>query len=455
MSISVEEVKHVSAFAQSQMSLRDGGQKPRVIASQAAMLQGRIARTCPLDAVLAKDLTEAISQGPWTSEQKVSIADAISNRMIELASVDQEKGKRRSNQVVTGFQNYMTKGEVDILTGEHNDIHKLSVLVDRCCKVGVDIPSEKSVKHIISVYLSISKPGTHDPLAARAASLELKRLLKSRCRVTPCVVSGITDYPEDPRQLPSVLYEKAYAAEAPLMNAVDLTTLSDSGSVVACRKTSRLVRGSVAITPIDPPVMMAANAAQIMSQNPMTMMGQQFMNMMMNMCNQQMNHRGSTVPIQFNNQYPLNHTPPPPPTPATPLAIADTPSPEQTPKHDSPNQQKVGSLCEWPQPTMPLSQSLTVVDTAFGARTVATEDDNDATTHKKKGVKKTNQKSSSSKQAPKAKAKAKGNKPSHSAKTSKANLKAPSDLLKKHSGGCARCRYTKGCTPSCWKLRGY
>jgi hypothetical protein len=27
--------------------------------------------------------------------------------------------------------------------------------------------------------------------------------------------------------------------------------------------------------------------------------------------------------------------------------------------------------------------------------------------------------------------------------------------LKKYKNGCARCRYTKNCTPSCWTLRGY
>ena len=82
---------------------------------------------------------------------------------------------------------------------------------------------------------------------------------------------------------------------------------------------------------------------------------------------------------------------------------------------------------------MPLSQSLNVVDNAFGTRTGATEDKDNEDAKQKKG-RRSNQKSSSSKQAPKAKAKAKGNKPSHSKKTSKANCKVPSDLLKKYSG---------------------
>ena len=104
---------------------------------------------------------------------------------------------------------------------------------------------------------------------------------------------------------------------------------------------------------------------------------------------------------------------------------------------------------------MPLNQSLNVVGNAFETRTDATEDSDDTKQKKKRKNQQTNTKASSSKQAPKAKAKAKGKTPSYLTKTSKANCKVPSDLLKKYSGGYGKCRYTKGCTPSCWKLRGY
>ncbi len=31
----------------------------------------------------------------------------------------------------------------------------------------------------------------------------------------------------------------------------------------------------------------------------------------------------------------------------------------------------------------------------------------------------------------------------------------PKDLIQKFKGGCGRCRYAVGCTPSCWKKRGF
>lgn len=37
----------------------------------------------------------------------------------------------------------------------------------------------------------------------------------------------------------------------------------------------------------------------------------------------------------------------------------------------------------------------------------------------------------------------------------KVNAVIPDSLKRKYRDGCSKCRHRKGCTPSCWAMRGY
>ena len=148
-----------------QLRVQDATRVQAIMEAQKNAIQERIAHMPHLSASVAKELIEVISSGPWAASHKSGLADAINGRLLELMSPSESHlttGKRRVNQSMTSFHNYLSQSDVDVLTSGTNDVHKLQVVVDRCMKLGLDIPSERTTQHIMSVFMGLAKPGMHD-----------------------------------------------------------------------------------------------------------------------------------------------------------------------------------------------------------------------------------------------------------------------------------------------------
>jgi len=98
---------------------------------------------------------------------------------------------------------------------------KVEVIAHRCFLIGMDIPSETSVGHIISTMVAIT--GMHlDVQSKHQLVLEFKKKLKSKFYRSFGELSVI-QYPMNPRDLPESRYEQAYAGSPPTSQSFDFS----------------------------------------------------------------------------------------------------------------------------------------------------------------------------------------------------------------------------------------
>ena len=90
---------------------------------------------------------------------------------------------------------------------------KVEVIAHRCFLIGMDIPSETSVGHIISTMVAITGVNL-DVQSKHQLVLEFKKKLKSKFYKTSGELSLI-EYPMNPCDLPEPRYDQAYAGSPP------------------------------------------------------------------------------------------------------------------------------------------------------------------------------------------------------------------------------------------------
>ena len=83
--------------------------------SQCANIISRISTLEGFDFQGATRLINLIDQGPWTLEQKQSIADATQSR-VDAIAVGKAVKQRRKNQVCTTFDMYLSEADLVDLT---------------------------------------------------------------------------------------------------------------------------------------------------------------------------------------------------------------------------------------------------------------------------------------------------------------------------------------------------
>ena len=117
-------------------------------------------------------------------------------------------------QECNGFQNYVKGSQWPTLTDPNIPIgNKLLLLVQLCCELLIFRPSEKLTGIIVSLTGSA---GVH--LAGALGYQAVQDFKKALAAVRPSGLipaNGIMDYPEHPRMLPTSIYARTYANEAP------------------------------------------------------------------------------------------------------------------------------------------------------------------------------------------------------------------------------------------------
>ena len=110
-------------------------------------------------------------------------------------------------------------------------------MAHRCCLIGLDLPSETTVGHIVAITAAIAQPNL-DSQSKHALVLDFKRKLKSKCKGIPGEVS-LLEFPSEPRDLPAERYAVAYGSGEPTSFWAD-HTLGDQCSVPLRRTSSKL-----------------------------------------------------------------------------------------------------------------------------------------------------------------------------------------------------------------------
>ena len=144
---------------------------------------------------------------------------------------------------------------------------KIQTMVSRCYQLGLHLPSETTVQHIVASGLDLGMQ-SKSPEARFHLVREFKGQLKQKVKHSDPPPVFLTTFPASPDLLPEPLFDAAYADEKP--NKIDqgIASAGVGSHGVACRRTNTLVRGSTSC------------GLDEQNGNQQTML----MNMCMNMC---------------------------------------------------------------------------------------------------------------------------------------------------------------------------
>jgi hypothetical protein len=259
-----------------------GDADPTVQAAQHMSFMARLASLPQLDAADATSLTTAFGEGPWNPEQMQSLVARIGEVLttVQMRTTVLVAGGRRPSQRLLQFFEYMTQTEfVSMKDKKLHMLTLLSLVVDRCWRVGLQMPDEITTRHIVAVVMLIGMPGDiDDPVVCFNVVTEFKKLIKNRTRMHHLPPdTWITVYPNTPNGLPAAVYDHAYSTEPPI--SIELPNLANYEAGVALRKSSKLLRHNPSVFSHAAPAQMHAAPAAV---NPQAMM-MQFMQQMVGM----------------------------------------------------------------------------------------------------------------------------------------------------------------------------
>ena len=269
-----------------------------------------------LDPDKASEFVQLIRAGPWEDEQKKQLVVAVNSSVLKSTT---SSPPRRQAQDMRNFAAYLSKRDLAVLQCPNTPLQsKIDQIVIRMIRIGLHLPSEPSVGHVVSVAV---KAGISSKASDESWNLlkEVKRVLKMKVKSVSRPVEHITSYPADPSSLPDWA-KKSYENDEP----AGWDTGFDMGEKVPLRRNSRLLpqNKTTAVVPASSNPAASSSTAGVDPQNPAAvMMGCMFNHLNMMMMNMQ---QGNYNPLDPSQALHLNK----PAGKKPQLALEDTPHAE-------------------------------------------------------------------------------------------------------------------------------
>ena len=229
----VKSLEKLSSFLTQQKAIMNSKDMDTLLSNQARQVVTKIKCIGKLDVSEAQRMSEIINAGPWNQGDQELLATALANAV----GTDEPKRSRRPNQVLKGFINYITPKELErIKNAETHNAVKVQTLVGRCLAIGLHLPSETTVSHVIGTGIGagIKAVGPDDRFQLVK---EFKNQLRARVKHGAPPVEFIQSFPHLPKDLPELTYQHAYGEGEDAPGSVDVNT--GLGMPVACRKSNK------------------------------------------------------------------------------------------------------------------------------------------------------------------------------------------------------------------------
>ena len=139
-----KELKGIHAFLEGQRRLLDSSGFAGVQDQQCRAWVARLQHS-GLTPHESAALAEVIADGPWLAAQKQQLGQALAASVAARTPA-----ARRRLQTVVGFGAYLTDSDMQFLVGNSHALHKLELLATRCVRLGIHLPSETTVRHIVA-----------------------------------------------------------------------------------------------------------------------------------------------------------------------------------------------------------------------------------------------------------------------------------------------------------------
>ena len=156
----VKDLTHMQEFIVSMISMNaPAGAISLTQGTQSSFFINRIRKMSDLSPMDAAALTTLAQAGPWSPEEKLQLVDAIASVLAGAAasSNGHRAVTRRQNQEMQHFNCYLTKSDIQVLVDVNTHVcTKLDVIVKRCLRIGLDIPSELTIQHMVAVLCGLA-----------------------------------------------------------------------------------------------------------------------------------------------------------------------------------------------------------------------------------------------------------------------------------------------------------
>ena len=229
----VKSLEGLSSFLTHQKAIMNSNDMNTLLNNQAKQVATKIKCTGKIGVADAQRMSEIIKAGPWNQNDQELMAAALAS----VVGTDEPTRSRRPNQVLKGFVNYLTTKELEHMKNPetHNAV-KVQTLVGRCLAIGLHLPSETTISHVIAAGIAV---GIHAQCPDDRFLLvkEFKSQLKSRVKHGAPPVAFIQSFPHLPKDLPELTYQNAYGEGEDAPGSVDVNT--GLGMPVACRKSNK------------------------------------------------------------------------------------------------------------------------------------------------------------------------------------------------------------------------
>ena len=250
MSFVVSDLKQLHAFVEGQSKILSVEALSKLLEGQAQQLSLIWGRDgSQINMTTLGELSSLIAAGPWNNSQKEKLGNVLGNVAARLTKSENPTGSafrgRRPSQHLKAFSGFLTPSDLASLRSDaHNNI-KIGTLVKRCYSVGLHLPSEPTMQHIISTGLSLGMTGASGEqkhLLLKEFKAQLRNMVKHRS--APPVF--LVEFPKDPKELPEDLFKMAYDEEKPVApDEQHVMVCSGLGALdVPCRRSNKLVRKS-------------------------------------------------------------------------------------------------------------------------------------------------------------------------------------------------------------------
>lgn len=236
----LQELRGVHQFLQSQAGLLADG-----ILEQQCQVWERKISGLNLNAQTAQGYVDAIRAGPWPDALMRRLLMAVNSSVLQAT---QSPTHRRPMQTCRDFTGYFSREDQRMLRDATcHTCFKIEVVARRCFKVGLHLPTEPTIRHVLAVAQHI---GLKTPKNA-GESYELVQLfkkdLKALCKNSPRPDEHIANFPGDPGNLPEAVFKAAYDLETgegdpPVGLTVSMTDLAGLEGNIPLRSASRLMQ---------------------------------------------------------------------------------------------------------------------------------------------------------------------------------------------------------------------
>ncbi|CAK0813808.1 unnamed protein product [Prorocentrum cordatum] len=236
----IGSVRQRVAFIHSQVAL--GMPRDQIIASQVNALISFIGQQSNLDIATVTTVGTELVVGPWSDDQRIAIATALSNAMG--GAVPSHGGRKQ--QECNWLERYLTQSDwTAIKSTDLSSDAKLRVVGSRMWRIGITCPKEACLERGAAIVYAVGGTGVLPASMLKAMCDKLKEFVKDFDRATPQTFPHIQKYPMDPMYLGAPRRNFAYGDDVPV-DDVEATheVITQAASGIFYRGTAKALKGA-------------------------------------------------------------------------------------------------------------------------------------------------------------------------------------------------------------------